>query len=60
MARRNISGRVCWWELNLHLLVAGFIEKAVFGRCLGGSLLIVAEIGWLDLSGTPFTGYILR
>ena len=40
MARRKFTGRVCW-ELRHSVLVARFGEKAVYGVCVGGSLVAV-------------------
>ena len=43
VARRQFTGRVCWWELRHSFLMARFGEKAVYGPCVlvglsGGSL----------------------
>ena len=38
MARRQFTGRVCWWELSCSVMVARFGEKEVFGsRVLVGA-----------------------
>ena len=34
LARRQFSGRVCWWERRLSLPVDRFSEKAVYGPCV--------------------------
>ena len=34
MARREFTGRVCWWELSRGVTVARFGEKAVNGPCV--------------------------
>ena len=43
----QLTGRVCWWELNRSVMVARFGEKGPFGsrvlakarsQCFGGSL----------------------
>ena len=31
LARRQFTGRVCWWELSRSVTVARFSEKAVYG-----------------------------
>ena len=47
LARRQFTGRVCWWELSRSVNVPGFGEKEAFGsrvlagtwspQCFGGS-----------------------
>ena len=55
MARRKFTGRVCW-ELRHSVLVARFGEKAVYGVCVGGSL--VAVIWWLALASRKHSGVV--
>ena len=33
-ARRQYTGRVCWWELRLSVVVDRFSKKAVSGPCV--------------------------
>ena len=34
LAKRQFTGRVCWWELSHSVLVARFGEKTVYGPCV--------------------------